>query len=275
VILYVGICALFYFNQEMLTFFPDKLAADHTFGFPGNFEEVNLKTEDGITLNNLLFKADSAKGIILYLHGNPGSLERYGKQAGFYTDLGYDIFMADYRGYGKSEGSVSSENQLQQDNQMLYDELKKTYSEDKIIVLGYSLGTSFATKLASVNSPKFLILQAPLYSGEEQAKQMANEGNFTFKIAKFFPFWLLSNYSFKTDEFIQKCQMPILIFHGDADEVIHYEASVKLKEYFKPEDRLILLEGEKHTTIGENPIYQKEIKKLLVNQERTHNNGNK
>ena len=99
------------------------------------------------------------------------------------------------------------------------------------------------------------------------AKQMAkaNEGNFTFKIAKFFPFWLLSNYSFKTDEFIQKCQMPILIFHGDTDEVIHYEASVKLKEYFKPEDRLILLEGEKHNTIGENPIYQKEIKKLLVN----------
>ena len=185
VILYVSICVLFYFNQEKLSFSPDKLTADYTFDFPGNFEEVSLKTEDGITLNNLLFKADSSKGIILYLHGKATSLERYGKYAGFYTDLGYDIFMTDYRGYGKSEGSISSENQLHQDNQMLYDELKKTYSEDKIIIVGYSLGTSFATKLASENSPKFLILQAPLYSGEEQAKQMAkaNEGNFTFKIA--------------------------------------------------------------------------------------------
>jgi len=246
-------------------FSPDKLTADYKFDFPGNFEEVSLKTEDGITLNNLLFKADNSKGIILYLHGNETSLARYGKYAEFYTDLGYDIFMTDYRGYGKSEGSISSENQAHQDNQMLYDELKKTYSEDKIIIIGFSLGTSFAAKLASENSPKFLILQAPLYSGEEQAKQEAKEGNITFKIAEFFPLMTIMKYSLKTNEFIQKCEMPILIFHGDADKKIPYEASVKLKEHFKPEDRLILLEGEKHNTFPYNPIYQKELKKLLVN----------
>ena len=58
--------------------------------------------------------------------------------------------------------------------------------------------------------------------------------------------------------------MPILIFHGDADKEIHYEASVKLKKHFKPEDRLILLEGEKHNTFTDNPIYQKELKKLFL-----------
>jgi alpha-beta hydrolase superfamily lysophospholipase len=103
----------------------EKLTADYIFDFLGNFEKVSLETEDRITSNNLLFKADNSKGIILYLHAKANSLVRYGKYAKFYTDLGYDIFMTDYRGYGKSERSVSSENQAHQYNQMLYDELKK------------------------------------------------------------------------------------------------------------------------------------------------------
>jgi dipeptidyl aminopeptidase/acylaminoacyl peptidase len=59
--------------------------------------------------------------------------------------------------------------------------------------------------------------------------------------------------------------MPVLIFHGDADEEVHYGSSIKLKEDFKPEDRLIILEGENHSAITNNPIYQKELKKLLEN----------
>ncbi|MEB8345136.1 alpha/beta fold hydrolase [Flavobacteriaceae bacterium KMM 6898] len=267
VFLYVVLCSLIYFYQEKLIFVPTKLTADYKFDFKGNFEEINLKTIDGVSLNNLLFKADSTKGIIFYLHGNGGSLEGYGKQADFYTNLGYDIFMTDYRGYGKSEGSIKSESQLYQDNQMLYDELKKTYSEDNIIIVGYSLGGSMASKLASSNNPKYLILQAPYCGGEDYDTRPKESSNVPLevKIAKLLPLNLLIRYTFKTNEFIKNCKMPVLIFHGDADDEIHYGSSIKLKENFKPEDKLILLEGEKHNTIGENPIYQKELKKLLKN----------
>lgn len=264
---YVAICGLFYFYQEKLIFVPTKLTADYKFDFKGNFEEVNLKSIDGVSLNNLLFKADSTKGIILYLHGNGGSLKRFGKQANFYTNLGYDIFMADYRGFGKSEGSVKSESQLYQDNQTLYDELKKTYSEDKIIIIGYSLGGAIAAKLASTNNPKYLILQAPYCGGEDYVTRRDESGGIPLemKIAKLFPLDRLMRYSFKTNEFIENCKMPVLIFHGTADEEIHHGSSIKLKEDFKPEDRLIILEEERHRTITDNPIYQNELKKLLEN----------
>lgn len=254
IFLYVGICSLLYFFQEKLIFVPTKLAADYKFDFKGNFEEINIKTIDGVSLNNLLFQADSTKGIILYLHGNGGSLKRFGEQADFYTNLGYNIFMTDYRGYGKSEGFIKSESQLYQDNQMLYDELKKTYSEDNIIIVGYSLGGSMAAKLASTNNPKYLILQAP-YCGDCLQSEKA--------ISKLLPLNLLMRYSFKTNEFIKNCKMPVLLFHGDADEEIHHGSSIKLKEGFKPKDRLIILEGEYHRTITDNPIYQKELNKLL------------
>ena len=263
----MGLSSFLYFYQEKLIFIPTKLPTDYKFDFKGNFEEVNLKTADGISLNNLLFKADNAKGIVLYLHGNGGSLERFGKLADYYTNLGYDIFMADYRGYGKSEGSIKTESQLYQDNQMLYDEIKKTYSEDNIIIVGYSLGGSMAAKLASTNNPKYLILQAPYCGGEDYDTRSKESSDVPLevKIAKLLPLNLLVRYTFKTNEFIENCKMPVLIFHGDADEEVHYGSSIKLKEDFKPEDRLIILEAENHNTISDNPIYQKEVKKLLEN----------
>ena len=57
--------------------------------------------------------------------------------------------------------------------------------------------------------------------------------------------------------------MPVLIFHGTDDDVIPTGSSIKLKEDFKSEDRLIILEDEDHLDIGNNQVYQKEIQKLL------------
>ena len=84
-----------------------------------------------------LFKINNSKGVIFYLHGNGNSLEKFGKLAPIYTNLEYDIFMTDYRGYGKSEGALSDENQLFEDNQFLYNELKKSYKEENIIKISF------------------------------------------------------------------------------------------------------------------------------------------
>ena len=71
--IYISLCgALFYF-QENLIFFPKKLDKNYQFNFDQKFEEINIRTKDNVVLNGLLFKADSSKGLIFYLHGNGGS----------------------------------------------------------------------------------------------------------------------------------------------------------------------------------------------------------
>ena len=87
VITYIIICGLLYFFQEKLIFFPEKLSKEYKFDFNRNFEEINIKTKDNITLNGVLFKSDSSKGLIFYLHGNAGSLRSWGEVSETYTKL--------------------------------------------------------------------------------------------------------------------------------------------------------------------------------------------
>ncbi len=252
--IYVILLGFLYFSQEKLIFFPEKLEKDYQFNFNQTFEEFNIKTSDNILLNGLLFKADSAKGLIFYLHGNAGSLKSWGEIAETYTNLNYDIFMLDYRGYGKSEGKISSQNQIYDDIQTVYDSIKTRYEENKIIVLGYSIGTGPATKLASTNNPKLLILQAPYFNLSDVMKH-------NYRIVPTF----LLKYKFETNKYIKDCKMPITIFHGNKDEVIYYESSVKLQKLLKQTDTLITLKGQTHNGMSSNPEYLKELEKLLMN----------
>ncbi len=251
-ILSILVCTSLYFFQEKMIFFPTKLNSDHSFKFSGNYEEVFITTKDKTKLNALLFKADSAKGVIFYLHGNGGCLESVGAIAKKYTDLNYDLFLLDYRGYGKSEGEIFSEQQFYSDVQESYDYVKTRYPEDKIVILGYSIGTGPAAMVASTNSPKLLILQAPYYSLVDMSHQRY----------PFAPEFLLK-YRFETCAFVKNCKAPIVIFHGDHDNVIDHTASLELKKLCKPDDQLIILEGRGHGGFTDNPVYLEALGRLL------------
>jgi alpha-beta hydrolase superfamily lysophospholipase len=235
-----------------MIFFPEKLRRDHKFSFQGKFEEINFQTPDNKLLSGVLFKSDSSKGLIFYLHGNAGSINSWGEVAPIYTNLNHDVFILDYRGYGKSESSIKSQEEFFQDVQTAYDSLKKRYDEDKIVVLGFSIGSGPATKLASTNNPKLLILEAPYFSLTDMMRHR-------FRI---FPSFLLK-YKFRTDKFIKECKMPIVIFHGDQDEVIYYGSSLKLIQLLKKTDALITLKGQGHNGITENPDYKSELQRIL------------
>ena len=106
--LYSILCGLLYFFQEKLIFFPQKLEKNYKFEFGQKFEEINIKTSEGKLINGLLFKSKNSKGLIFYLHGNAGCLSSWGEIAKTYTDLNYDVFILDYRSYGKSEGAMEN-----------------------------------------------------------------------------------------------------------------------------------------------------------------------
>ncbi|MEP7265866.1 MAG: alpha/beta fold hydrolase, partial [Bacteroidota bacterium] len=218
-LVYIIICTAVYFLQEKLIFFPNKLPAKYNFSFNQPFEEITVKTNDDVNLKGLLFKTEAPKGVILYLHGNAGSLKTWSDVAPLYTNLYYEVLIMDYRGFGKSEGDIQNQEQLYNDVQLFYNLLLKRYPENNIIVLGYSIGTGPAAWLASENHPRMLILQAPYYNLTDLMQQM-------------YPLLpaIILKYPFPTNEYLLKCKMPVVIFHGDKDEVIYYGSSVRLSK---------------------------------------------
>ena len=251
-VLYAAVCCLLYYKQESLLFFPQKLPPDYRFSFPVSFEEHWIAAADGTRLHGLLFTTPAPKGLIFYLHGNAGSLADWGDVAPVYTSLGYDVFMLDYRGYGKSEGAISTEKQLISDAMAAYEHVKVRYHETQIVVLGYSLGTGLATWLAAHYQPRLLILQAPYYSFQDLAQH-------------FYP-WVpgvLLRYPMRTHELLPQVKAPVVLIHGDQDEVVYYGSSLKLKPLLKPTDRLITLPGIGHNGMTETPIYQTIIRGIL------------
>lgn len=147
-VLYVTVCSLMYFKQELFLFLPDKLPQDFEFSYP-NATEVFLPIENNQHIHGLYFTADQkAKGVVLYFHGNAGALDKWGLVADNFAPLGYDVLIMDYRTYGKSQGKLSEQN-LFNDAQLAYNYLRKNFGARDIVIYGRSIGTGIATHLAS------------------------------------------------------------------------------------------------------------------------------
>ena len=108
-IIVVGIIGVFIFQNKII-FQADQLDQDYIFKFNHPYKEYFIRANDGEQLNVLLFPAsESSKGLIVYFHGNADNLQRWGNYAVDFTDLGYDVLMMDFRGFGKSSGMPSEQ----------------------------------------------------------------------------------------------------------------------------------------------------------------------
>ncbi len=250
--IYVAVCCYLYFNQENILFHPTKLAKSHVFESEIPFDEINMTTKDNKQLNALHFKAKNSKGLVFYVHGNAGSIDGWKGIAKTYTDLNYDLFVFDFRGFGKSEGTIESEAQFFEDVRQFYRLMQKQYAEKDILIIGYSIGTGSAAMLASENDPKALILLAPYYNLEDMMKRQYS----------YAPTFILK-YRFETDRYLPKIKVPVTIFHGKDDKAIYFGSSLKLKKLFKKKDRLFPLENQGHVGMDENVVYLNELRKML------------
>lgn len=268
VIILIIACITIYSCQHNFIFFPSKLPRDHVFRFKilkNKFEERYFQVDRGTKLHGILFKSITDEGLpvtshrnnrrklVFYLHGNVGNLALWGNIAPIYTYHGYDIFILDYRGFGKSEGYISYEKQLFTDIQIVYDEMKEEYRESDIVIAGYSLGTGLAAYLSAKNNPRFLILNAPYYSIMRMIREKY----------PFMPEFLI-NFKIKTYKYIQRCKCPINIFHSEDDEMISLQHSLDLAKFFKKKDQLFILEDAGHAGINQNKEYQEILSRILI-----------
>jgi len=235
--LYLIACIVLYILQDSFIFNPEKLPEDYSFRMG---QELEIPLDDVYSMNTLYVDSgpEKPKGVILYLHGNRGSI-RFGiYQLRTMRELGYDIMIPDYRSYGKTEGSIQSEEQLFNDVQKAYDHLKTRFNENEIILVGYSLGTGMASYLASHNKPKTLVLVAPFTS----ITDIKN------KYLWFFPDFLLK-FKLPVNEFMNNIECPVTIVHGTRDKIVDYRFSEEMKNRFGDKITLIRAERESHRSI--------------------------
>ena len=241
-----------YFRQERLIFPGRPLAGDFQFQFDQRFEEVQIPVP-GATLHALHFMQEQPRGLVFFLHGNAGNLQTWTTGIDFYRRVNYDLFIVDYRGYGKSTGHIESEEQLQTDVRAAWDSIAPRYRDKVIVIYGRSLGTGMAAKLASEVDAQLLVLVSPYASLTAAAKEQ-------YPLA---PEWLLK-YPLRTDEVIGSVKMPILLIHGSEDRRIPLANSQRLAALARSPVELIAVEGAGHNDIHRFPSYLDALAARLI-----------
>lgn len=242
--IYVAICVAFYFFQHLAFFRPEKLTTAFQYKYPFPFEELDFDMEDGGRINAIYFKVPNSRGVVYYLKGNSKSIKGWGKFAKDFLSNGYDFFMMDYRGFGKSKGK-RSQARVYNDAQYIYKWLAQSYPEDKIVLYGRSWGSGIAARIASWNKPKLLILDSPYFSF------YYNINRYLF----FTPLKLILKYDIRTDQYLKITTCPVHIIHGTKDRLISFSQSEKLKALYPDKITLHKINDGRHNNLPEFPEF--------------------
>jgi pimeloyl-ACP methyl ester carboxylesterase len=160
--------------------------------------------------------------------------------------------LVDYRGFGKSTGK-RSEHAMLNDMQVVYNELKRQYPEDHLILYGRSMGSGFATKLAADNHPRYLILDAPYYSFSKVVE----------RFLPILPVRLVLRYHLRTDRWIRRVNCPVYILHGTKDWLIPIRHSQNLQKANPKKITLIRIHGGGHNNLPSFDEYHNFVRDIL------------
>ena len=239
IIYILGGVALF-FLQDYILFRPVPLKKDYLYNFTAKHKEINIPVAENSNLNIVQFlPADSlAKGILLYFHGNKKNISWYAKYAPYFTDHGYEVWIIDYPGFGKSTGKFTEKN-LYDWAGYLYRFARTKMNADSIIIYGKSMGTGIAAQLASKEPCKKLILETPYYDYPSVLKQYL----------PVYPLDWIINYKIPTYEYLQKVKAPVTILQGTDDMIIWHDNAKRLQRFLKPGDEFVTIQDGEHNNL--------------------------
>ena len=254
IIIYCLIGILVFYLQDKFIFHPTVIKTEDSFNFKKPFTEITIQVDEATSYNVVQFpSADTiTRGVVLYFHGNMDNIEHYAPVANNFTKHGYELWMMDYPGFGKSRGELS-EQVLYEEALEVYRMARARFSTDSIVIYGRSLGTGIAAQLASIRDCKQLVLEAPYYSMTSLAS----------RYFWMYPIGLMVKYKIPTNEYLQKVTAPITIFHGTEDDVIPFSNSKKLKALLKPGDSFIDVQKAEHNNLLSFPIVQEKLSEIM------------
>jgi len=253
--IYIILCLLLFFFQKYLIYFPDK-----TIFFTPNhinlvYEEIHFKTSDNLSINGWFIPADSSEYVLIFCHGNAGNISHRLESIQIFNRLSLDVFIFDYRGFGKSEGSIDEEGTYL-DASGAWDFLvdKKGYDPKKIIIFGRSLGSGIASWLAREKQPVGLILESSFTSLPDLGA----------KIYPFFPVRLLSKYKYPTLDNIGNTECPKLFIHSKSDEIIPFSLGMENYESVREPKMFLEIQGSHNDGFMVSlPEYMEGINKFI------------
>ena len=249
--LYGALLAAIWWGQEALLFAPKPLAQDHVFQFGSDVQERWIEVP-GARLNALHLQLPNPKGVVFFLHGNSGNLESWFVNADFYRRANFDMFMIDYRGYGKSSGSIQSQAQLEADALAAWLHIAPQYAGKRRVIFGRSIGTGLAATLAARVQPEQTVLVSPYESMLALAQQH-------------YP-WVpapLLRYPLRTDLAVPQLRGPLLLAHGEQDTLIPPSHSQKLQQLL-PAAKLALVPGAGHNDLQRFEVYLGAVRAAMV-----------
>jgi alpha-beta hydrolase superfamily lysophospholipase len=253
-IIYCLIGSILYYLQNKLMLHPVAVPADSTYHFTQPFIETNITVDAETKFNIIQFTVPDSvkKGVVLYFHGNRENIGRYALFASWFTRNGYEVWMPDYPGFGKSTGELTEQG-LYEEALTVYKMARARYEPAQIVIYGKSLGTGIASQLASVRDCKHLILETPYYSLTSLVRPYL----------WMYPLGRLMHLKMPTHEYLPKVTASITMFHGTDDGVIPYRNARRLQKLLKPGDEFVTIPDGSHNDLGEFPVMHKKIDSLL------------
>ena len=245
---YLLLIFFMYLFQNSLMYHPVKELPYTPSDIGLTYEEVWFSTDDGISIHGWYVAALEERGTVLFSHGNAGNISGRLETIRMLHGLGLNVLIYDYRGYGKSEGHPNEEGTYR-DALAAWNFLvqEKNISEDKIVIMGRSLGGAVSARLATQTAPAALILESTFTS----AKDLAQE------LYPFVPVRWLMRAEYPTADYLQQISVPVLILHSREDRLIPFHHGQEL--YQKAKDPKDFFEmdgghGESHVVTGADYI---------------------
>lgn len=231
--------------EASVTFHPERAAAGGVWRVPPGAEEVWFETADGVKLHGWHFGARgrAAEAAVVFFHGNGGNVSYCRWVGESLAGRGYDVLLFDYRGYGRSGGALAGERGLYADADAAYDFVTKGRGvpAGRVVLYGQSLGTAVAADVASRRECGALVLE----SGLSSAADMAGT------ILPWLPRFVrgLTHNKLDTAGKLGRVGCPVLVTHGDRDEIIPVEQGRKLFEAAPEPKRLEIVGGAGHNDL--------------------------
>ncbi|MDH2916344.1 MAG: alpha/beta hydrolase [Gallionella sp.] len=233
---YVGLALLLFFFQSRLVFYPqvdrEVFVTPAQIGLP--FEELHLKTADGVVLHGWYVAADKSRGTVLFAHGNAGNISHRLDYLAMFHRLGYDTLIFDYRGYGNSEGQPDEQGTyLDAEAAWQFLAQQKHVPACRIVLFGESLGGAVAAQLATRHRPAALVIASSFTSVPDLGQQLY----------PYLPVRLISRIRYDTQVYLQQVSSPVMIAHSPQDEIIPFTHGQALFAAARPPKEFLELTG--------------------------------